>query len=792
MTKSLILFVHGIMGSSAGSWGKFPDLIRTDRELAARFDAELDDYPGWPKAHPLKRSGGLDVAADGLKTRIENLYHAYGDIAVIAHSQGGVIALRYILNCIQDDRQLPVRRLIAFVSPFSGAALAGSRHFGEQGEDLAPASKFMFEFKKDWERLRHRIPVAIRAVVGGQDGVVAPSSAMAVDPDYEMIHGCDHGSIVKPQSPEAESFLIAKRFLLRALPRPEQSRPQVRRPMVLRNEDRRRLANEREQLSAVPLTNAWQSEWNVGREAFEARLDEALEAATPEAWRGLSVLGRKLRKTIRESAQDPHNLPPYLDKLTACTDVVDEAFEEAAGISTNFCAPEHDHLIARIEKLERQAGDERVGLEAGSLASSITSARQRHIDELFTRLDDVEKELAVSKKKAIQVEQVNVVNADPASIVGLIRDALEALRHGLDLLDDKRFTETLRKGALATWRAGRLYSSAVRRRFETFKLPWRQEEVFEDFERLEPSFCLPRQGEVPLQSDQPTTVQRSPLEGFKHLVGMDETYAELERLEAMLAMQSERKRAGLGVDSSPGLHAAVFGPPGTGKTTVARTIAKLYHHHSALSGASSDHPVFHVVSRADLVGRWVGETAIKTRKACDIADGGVLFVSEVGSLAGGGDDFGREAISELIACMEIRRDRLAVIFAGHSNDIASFIHTNVGLASRIPIHIPRRDYTDSELVEIAVVLAKKQGFRIAPDALLIIQERMEEHRAGCFRRHTAFGNARDVQTLIEKAIQEQIIRLGNKGYRSSVDLNLLTAHDVKAARLIPPLPKEPP
>ena len=140
----------------------------------------------------------------------------------------------------------------------------------------------------------------------------------------------------------------------------------------------------------------------------------------------------------------------------------------------NALPPEHENLIAGIETLKSETRGERILLAEARDVADATGTKQRQIDELSRRLDEVEKQLIASKSKAMQVEQVNAVNVDPASVIVLIRDALQVFRHGIDLLDDNRFTETLRRAAKATRRTGRRYIEAVRQRFAILKLPWWQ------------------------------------------------------------------------------------------------------------------------------------------------------------------------------------------------------------------------------------------------------------------------------------------------------------------------------
>jgi hypothetical protein len=219
MKKSLILFIHGFLGNSSATWGKFPDFIRADERMASQFDIHVDDYVTMTTIHPLKRVPGLQIEADALRSRIDNTYHEYIDISLVTHSMGGVIALRYILDCVNNERRLPVTRLLAFAVPFTGASLAAWwKLLGRNLENLDPTSDFMYRLQTDLQRSRNRLSVEMKAVVGGRDRVVPPAGVALIDPSPEIVQDCDHSSIVKPPSAEALSFMIAKRFLSRARP----------------------------------------------------------------------------------------------------------------------------------------------------------------------------------------------------------------------------------------------------------------------------------------------------------------------------------------------------------------------------------------------------------------------------------------------------------------------------------------------------------------------------------------------------------------------------------------------
>ena len=199
------------------------------------------------------------------------------------------------------------------------------------------------------------------------------------------------------------------------------------------------------------------------------------------------------------------------------------------------------------------------------------------------------------------------------------------------------------------------------------------------------------------------------------------------------------------------LHMAFKGNPGTGKTTVARIIGKLY----TKLGVLKRDDIFVECSRADLVGSHMGETAIKTRKVVQSALGGILFIDEAYSLVQDSrDSFGLEAVSELVTQIENNRNNLLVILAGYNQDIDDFLKNNPGLRSRVPVDLTFDDYNLIELNEIALDMLKKKGLKI--------DEKGEEALRGTLLRESLmkdFGNARGVRNLIDKIARNQNVRM---------------------------------
>jgi len=217
--------------------------------------------------------------------------------------------------------------------------------------------------------------------------------------------------------------------------------------------------------------------------------------------------------------------------------------------------------------------------------------------------------------------------------------------------------------------------------------------------------------------------------------------------------------------------------PGTGKTSVAHMLGKIYHSLDLLS-----HGTVFEVGRADLVGEFIGQTAPKVKKAIEDARGGILFIDEAYSLTNrgtDGKDFGKEVIEVLLKELANGSQDLAIIFAGYPKEMQHFLNSNPGLSSRLRnvIHFP--DYTPEELIEIAHYSADRRGVLIHNDATDLIHKRLVEVYRN---RDEQFGNARFINGIIEEAKQNMALRLTGKGVDLSTlepeDLSTLTQADV--------------
>ena len=254
------------------------------------------------------------------------------------------------------------------------------------------------------------------------------------------------------------------------------------------------------------------------------------------------------------------------------------------------------------------------------------------------------------------------------------------------------------------------------------------------------------------------------------LVGLKPVKEEVEKFASFVRVAQQRKAAGLKV-APISYHMVFTGNPGTGKTTVARIMAKIY---KALGVVKNGHLV--ECDRGGLVAGYTGQTAIKTGKVIDFALDGILFVDEAYSLVNGNQDsYGEEAISTLLKRMEDDRDRLVVIVAGYTQEMKKFIDANSGLASRFTHYVEFPDYTAEELAAIFRMNAKKSQYVLSPDVEKWLDPFIRVRTA---KRDRKFGNGRWARTLFEEAVSRQAVRLSAVSAPTSEQLKTLTMKDV--------------
>ena len=258
------------------------------------------------------------------------------------------------------------------------------------------------------------------------------------------------------------------------------------------------------------------------------------------------------------------------------------------------------------------------------------------------------------------------------------------------------------------------------------------------------------------------------LDGY---IGLQTVKEEVHNLINMASVYQLRRQHDLPT-TDMSLHLVFTGNPGTGKTMMARMMARIYRSLDILSRGQLVE-----VDRSGLVAGYVGQTAIKTQKVIEKAMGGVLFIDEAYALNGKSEnDFGQEAIDTILKAMEDHRDDLVVIVAGYTELMDRFIHSNPGLESRFNRFLLFEDYTPEEMFEIFKMRCGK-GYVLAPEAEPLVRDYIAEESAD-----PSFGNARGVRNLFEHILVAQNNRLAKLETVTREDLMTITPDDVLHAR----------
>ena len=275
--------------------------------------------------------------------------------------------------------------------------------------------------------------------------------------------------------------------------------------------------------------------------------------------------------------------------------------------------------------------------------------------------------------------------------------------------------------------------------------------------------------EVKAQEEAAKEPETDPMEELDALVGLTTIKHDVKELMAFVKIQKMREEAGLkAVPVS--LHLVFTGNPGTGKTTVARIIARLYKQIGVLEKGQLIE-----VDRSGLVAGYVGQTALKTQEQIQKALGGVLFIDEAYALAQKDDAFGQEAINTLLKAMEDHRKDLVVIVAGYTKPMEKFIESNPGLKSRFNKYIEFPDYTIDELMEIFELNCKKYDYVIEEDAKKQVRARLVSKK---MQMKENFANAREVRNMFEDIITNQARRVAEMENPTHDDMMKITVMDL--------------
>ena len=262
------------------------------------------------------------------------------------------------------------------------------------------------------------------------------------------------------------------------------------------------------------------------------------------------------------------------------------------------------------------------------------------------------------------------------------------------------------------------------------------------------------------------------LEELNSLTGLDDVKKDVNSLINLLQIRKIREERGM-KQMPMSLHLVFSGNPGTGKTTVARLLAKIY---CKLGVLTKGHLV--EVDRSGLVGGYVGQTAIKVQDVIQKSLGGILFIDEAYSLTAnkGENDYGLEAVDTLLKGMEDHRDNLVVIVAGYPDLMNEFLNSNPGLRSRFNKFINFADYKPEELVDIFENMCSKSGYKASGECIRFVQKYFEKRY---MTRNVNFANGRDVRNFFEMAMVNQANRLSFDTDISNEKLEEFTLADVE-------------
>lgn len=285
--------------------------------------------------------------------------------------------------------------------------------------------------------------------------------------------------------------------------------------------------------------------------------------------------------------------------------------------------------------------------------------------------------------------------------------------------------------------------------------------------------AIKKKAEAALQEEDPKEPEKSGMEELEELIGLDSVKHDVKELIGLAKVRKMREEKEM--KTAPvSLHLVFSGNPGTGKTTVARILAKLYKEIGILSEGQLIE-----TDRSGLVAGYVGQTAIKTQKKIKEAMGGVLFIDEAYTLNQEGENFGQEAIDTILKAMEDHRDKFIVIVAGYTNLMKEFVESNPGLRSRFNKFFEFPDYSAEELQQIFDLQCEKYQYKLSDEAKEAVHSeiaKLEEEK------DENFANARAVRNLFEKIITNQAARVAELEDVDEETLATITMDDLKDSR----------
>lgn len=255
------------------------------------------------------------------------------------------------------------------------------------------------------------------------------------------------------------------------------------------------------------------------------------------------------------------------------------------------------------------------------------------------------------------------------------------------------------------------------------------------------------------------------------MIGMQDVKKFIRTQYTMIQANKRRKEANISVDTTQSLNMIFAGNPGTGKTTVARVVAEMFHSMDILKSGQLVE-----VDKGGLIAEYVGQTAKKTEEVFKSALGGVLFIDEAYAITNGGSSYGQECIDTLVKLIEDYRGEIVVILAGYTKEMKGFMKANSGLESRFPLFIEFPDYSVTELFDISKQMISGRGFTLAEGTDRIIEEELIK-----LKRHAnvSSGNGRMVRNFVEDIIRRQSSRIATTDVTEN-ELTMIISADVRA------------